>query len=88
MAIQQLIETVGVGGYTEEKMRNALASLTPREEQIIRYRFGVDERQRTLREVGDICGVSSERIRQIEVKAIQKLRQGSCWVSRGVRGFP
>jgi RNA polymerase primary sigma factor len=54
----------------------ALSTLTPREEKIVRMRFGLDRsgRERTLEEIGDFFGVSRERIRQIESKALNKLR--------------
>lgn len=53
----------------------ALSSLTDREQKVIRLRFGFDDgRARTLEEVGQIFGVTRERIRQIEAKALRKLR--------------
>ncbi len=59
----------------EEQTRKVLATLTPREEQIVRMRFGIGERSdSTLEEVGQRFGVTRERIRQIEAKAIRKLR--------------
>jgi RNA polymerase primary sigma factor len=49
--------------------------LTPREEQILRMRFGIGQKtERTLEEVGKVFTVTRERIRQIEVKALRKLR--------------
>jgi RNA polymerase primary sigma factor len=58
-----------------EQTRKALARLTPREEKILRMRFGIGEKsERTLQEVGDDLSVTRERVRQIEVKALQKLR--------------
>ena len=49
--------------------------LTPREEKVIRLRYGLDDgRQRTLEEVGKEFNVTRERIRQIEAKALRKLR--------------
>lgn len=61
-----------------EALEKAMSSLTEKEEQIIRLRFGFDDnRSRTLEEVGAIFGVTRERIRQIETKAIKKLRIGS-----------
>ncbi len=59
----------------EEQTRKVLATLTPREEQILRMRFGIDERtDYTLEEVGQRFAVTRERIRQIEAKALRKLR--------------
>jgi len=61
-----------------EKTRHVLASLTPREEKIIRLRFGIGESDaHTLQEVGQDFGVTRERIRQIEAKALGKLRHPS-----------
>ena len=59
----------------EEQTRKVLATLTPREEQILRMRFGIDEKtDYTLEEVGQRFAVTRERIRQIEAKALRKLR--------------
>ena len=59
----------------EEQTRKVLATLTPREEQILRMRFGIGERSDfTLEEVGQRFAVTRERIRQIEAKALRKLR--------------
>jgi len=52
-----------------------LADLTPREEQVLRKRFGISEKSdHTLEEVGKLFNVTRERIRQIEAKALRKLR--------------
>jgi RNA polymerase primary sigma factor len=60
----------------KEQVRKALATLTPREEKVIRMRFGIDEKSDyTLEEVGQDFDVTRERIRQIEAKALRKLRQ-------------
>ena len=62
----------------EEQTRKVLATLTPREEQILRMRFGIGERSDfTLEEVGQRFAVTRERIRQIEAKALRKLRNPS-----------
>ncbi|AEH44694.1 RNA polymerase, sigma 70 subunit, RpoD subfamily [Thermodesulfatator indicus DSM 15286] len=59
-----------------EKVRNLLSTLSPREEKIIRLRFGIgEESEYTLEEIGKRFGVSRERIRQIEKKALSRLRQ-------------
>ena len=59
-----------------EQTRQALAGLTPREEQVLRLRFGVGEStDYTLEEVGQRFAVTRERIRQIEAKALRKLRR-------------
>ena len=62
----------------KEKMAEILDTLTPREEEVIRHRFGmVDGRQWSLDEIGKKYNVTQERIRQIEAKAIRKLRHPS-----------
>jgi RNA polymerase primary sigma factor len=61
-----------------EQTRQALSTLTPREERILRMRFGIGERdEHTLEEVGQVFQVTRERIRQIEAKALSKLRHPS-----------
>lgn len=61
-----------------EQLIAALHKLTPREEKVIRLRYGLDDgRQRTLEEVGKEFNVTRERIRQIEAKALRKLRNPS-----------
>jgi len=64
---------------TQELLRDdiieVMAGLSPRERDVLRLRFGLDDgRQRTLEEVGQLFGVTRERIRQIEAKALRKLR--------------
>ena len=55
-----------------------LSTLTPREEKVLKLRFGVEDgRTRTLEEVGREFNVTRERIRQIEAKALRKLRHPS-----------
>ncbi len=62
----------------KEELRGVLSTLTEREEKVLRLRFGLDDGQcRTLEEVGQIFGVTRERIRQIEAKALRKLRHPS-----------
>ena len=61
-----------------EKVRNVLATLTPREEKILRMRFGIGEKSdHTLEEVGVDFKVTRERIRQVEAQALKKLRHSS-----------
>jgi len=64
--------------HLSERTRQALQSLTPREEKILRLRFGIEEKSdHTLEEVGQQFAVTRERIRQIEAKALAKLRHPS-----------
>jgi RNA polymerase primary sigma factor len=62
----------------KDQIASILRTLTPREERIIRMRFGLDDgSQHTLEEVGQVFAVTRERIRQIEAKALRKLRHPS-----------
>ena len=62
----------------KEELAGVLLTLTDREEKVLRLRFGLDDGQcRTLEEVGQIFGVTRERIKQIEAKALRKLRHPS-----------
>lgn len=64
--------------YLQDQLERVLDSLTEREEQVIRLRFGMaDGMPRTLEEVGLIFNLTRERIRQIEAKALKKLRHRS-----------
>lgn len=70
----------------KEQLMDTLETLTPREQGVIRLRFGLDDgRSRTLEEVGKEYGVTRERIRQIEAKALRKLRHPSR--SKKLRGY-
>ena len=70
----------------QEQTKKVLATLTPREEQVLRMRFGIGERSdHTLEEVGQTFAVTRERIRQIEAKALRKLRHPSR--SKRLRSF-
>jgi RNA polymerase primary sigma factor len=78
-------ETV-MGGSLADQTQKALATLTPREEKVLRMRFGIGERSdHTLEEVGQNFDVTRERIRQIEAKALRKLRHPSR--SKKLRAF-
>jgi RNA polymerase primary sigma factor len=69
-----------------KRAREVLSTLTPREEKVLRMRFGIDEEgEHTLEEVGETFSVTRERIRQIETKALRKLRHPSR--SRVLRAF-
>ncbi len=62
------------------QIRDALHALSPREERVLKMRFGIDEPHRyTLDEVGQAFNVTRERIRQIEANALRKLRQSGQW---------
>ena len=62
----------------KEQLMEVLATLTPREEKVLKLRFGIEDgRTRTLEEVGKEFNVTRERIRQIEAKALRKLRHPS-----------
>ena len=62
----------------KEQLTSVLSTLTPREEKVLRLRFGIEDgRTRTLEEVGKEFNVTRERIRQIEAKALRKLRHPS-----------
>ena len=62
----------------KEQLTTVLSTLTPREEKVLRLRFGIEDgRTRTLEEVGKEFNVTRERIRQIEAKALRKLRHPS-----------
>ena len=70
----------------KEQTESVLKTLTPREEKVIKMRFGLDDgSEHTLEEVGQSFAVTRERIRQIEAKALRKLRHPSR--SRKLRAF-
>ena len=78
-------ESAGLGGADitqkslQEAINEALSTLTPREEKVLRLRFGLDDRRiRTLEEVGEELNTTRERIRHIEAKALRKLRHPFC----------
>lgn len=75
-----------ISGSLQEQTQKALATLTPREEKVLRMRFGIGEKSdHTLEEVGQNFDVTRERIRQIEAKALRKLRHPSR--SKKLRAF-
>jgi RNA polymerase primary sigma factor len=68
-------DDTAIGKLLSERMEDVLGSLTARENRVLQLRFGLqDGRSYTLEEVGQKFGVTRERIRQIEAKALSKLR--------------
>ena len=69
-----------------EDLEGVLATLSPRERDVLRLRYGIDDgRMKTLEEIGQIFDVTRERIRQIEAKALRKLKHPTR--SRKLRSF-
>ena len=69
-----------------EQMARVLHTLSPREEKVVKMRFGLEDgRERTLQDVGRSFALTRERIRQIEAKAVRKLRHPSR--SRQLKAF-
>lgn len=68
-------EDVLIRQFMKQDLDKVLDSLNPREKQVIRWRFGMEDgRMKTLQEIGELMGVSRERIRQIESCAFRKLK--------------
>nr|QKY65035.1 plastidic RNA polymerase sigma-subunit 2 [Passiflora pittieri] len=62
--------------FAKQDLEKVLNSLSPRESQVIRWRFGIEDgRMKTLQEIGELMNVSRERIRQIELSAFRKLKK-------------
>ncbi|PKI57600.1 hypothetical protein CRG98_021928 [Punica granatum] len=69
-----------------QHVRNLLGILSPKERRIIRLRFGIEDgEQKSLSEIGDIFGLSKERVRQLENRALYKLKQ--CLSSHGLDAY-
>jgi RNA polymerase primary sigma factor len=74
----QLLEEAGARAVLRDQMEVVLSSLSPRERKVLDLRYGLESgRQHTLDEIGNELGVTRERIRQIEAKALRKLRHPS-----------
>ena len=70
---------IAIAADASERTRQVLNRLTPREQKVLRMRFGIGERsEHTLEEVGALFDVTRERIRQIQAAAVEKLRHRSC----------
>ena len=76
IAILSTLDTKGrETGYLREQIDTVLSTLTPREEKVIRMRYGIGEPTHySLEEIGSRFSLTRERIRQIEIKALRKLR--------------
>ncbi|NLV92165.1 MAG: sigma-70 family RNA polymerase sigma factor [Firmicutes bacterium] len=69
------VESVAMTNFRKEAINDLVATLSDREQTVIRLRFGLDDDQnRTLQQVGEVLGVTRERVRQIEKRALKKLR--------------
>ena len=74
---EELLDSV-IASILEESVLETLSTLTPKEEKVLKLRFGIDDDcPRTLEETGNEFSITRERIRQIEVKALRKLRHPS-----------
>jgi RNA polymerase primary sigma factor len=72
------LEAAAEHGLLQERIRDCLMTLTPRERTVIERRFGLsDDQEQTLTAIGREIGVTRERIRQIEESALRKLRHPS-----------
>ena len=70
-------ESAVISGLLQDDLRRVLATLDPREQAVIRLRYGLEDGQpRTLDQIGKQFGLSRERVRQIEREVMSKLRQG------------
>jgi RNA polymerase primary sigma factor len=68
-------EEAYINATLADEIQELLSQLSPREQQILRLRFGIDEEPKTLEEIGGMLGITRERVRQIEKQAKDRLRQ-------------
>jgi RNA polymerase primary sigma factor len=68
-------EEVYINATLTQEIQDLLSQLPPREQQVLRLRFGVDDEPKTLEEIGGMLGITRERVRQIEKQAKDRLRQ-------------
>ena len=72
--------------FLSEEVERALASLAPRDARVLRLYFGLDgDREHTLEEIGQMLGVTRERVRQLRDRALKRLREGD--VGRALASF-
>lgn len=75
---ERSVEDIAAQQLLRERLEDVLQTLTSREQKVLRLRFGLDDgRERTLEQIGQEFGVTRERVRQIETKALRKLRHPS-----------
>lgn len=72
--------------FMRQHVRNLLSVLPPKERRIIRLRYGIEDgEQKSLAQIGDVFGLSKERVRQLENRALDKLR--NCLSSHGLDAY-
>jgi RNA polymerase primary sigma factor len=67
-------EEASIKATLDEEIKELLSELPPREQEILRLRFGFDHAPKTLEEIGQLLGISRERVRQLEKRAMDVLR--------------
>ncbi|HEU5217041.1 MAG TPA: RNA polymerase sigma factor RpoD/SigA [Gemmatimonadales bacterium] len=86
MVEEQDTETQVMDQFLREEIEAALATLTPRDARVLRLYFGLDGgAEHTLEEIGDLFGITRERVRQLRDRALKKLREGE--VGRALASF-
>ncbi|MED6172188.1 hypothetical protein PIB30_047788 [Stylosanthes scabra] len=72
--------------FMRRHVRNLLSILSPKEKSIVSLRFGIEDgRERSLQEIGNIIGLTKERVRQLEGRALKKLKQ--CLDGEGLHAY-